>query len=217
MEAPPGTPGAAGSRKFKALLTAADNSRLRMEIFSPLGIPAFILAMDGEHVTALSPLSGEYMEVPIDDLAVQGSAGGGPIPLPLARVADFARGVVPLMDGARSEEESDTGAPVLVIRDDGGRELQRIVFDAEGGWPGHVSYSDDGQDGSRSVALNVRLADYRAAGNGETQAVLPHSLRVEKRGGVHAEMKLSGVEINPDLAAGLFHLEAPPGRKSPQE
>ena len=190
-------PGAQRKGKFSGILTAASESRLRMEVFSPLGPVAYILALHGTVMTALIPFSGEYARADVTDDEIAGPLAV--LPIEIAELPELARGVIPLREGARDEIEDEEGRGVLVVNAPDGRALQRIVFDAEGGWPVETRYTNGDEE------LVIHFDEYVSV----DEVALPAAIRVEAGSRGRASMTLKNMELNPALAPDLFEIPPP--------
>jgi outer membrane lipoprotein-sorting protein len=174
-------------------MTAADPHRLRIEVISPFGPVVSIVAIEGTYMTALSPMTGQY---------VRGDLGQGsqrfpvPIPIALTDLPPILRGVVPLEEGRTREVEGVT----LEVLDAENAVIQTVRFDAEGGWPVEVAWAD---------GTVIRFSEYGAVDS----VSLPHRLEVDDDRGGTAEVRLSGIELNPSLEDSLFTIEPPAGAK----
>lgn len=204
-------PGAQRKGKFSGILTAASESRLRIEVFSPLGPVAYIMALSGRIVTAIVPFSGEYARADVTDDAIAGPLAA--LPVSIQELPELARGVIPLREGSRKEIEDEQGRGVLLIEDpDAESEIQRVVFDSEGGWPVEAHYAGAKTDGTVDTVV-IHFQEYVSVDDSRGDSVaLPTQIRVEAGSKGNAAMTLKNIELNPELPEDLFEIVLPTTR-----
>ena len=188
--------------KFNGVLTAASEARMRMEVFSPLGPVMYIMALSGRIVTALVPFSGEYARADVTDPGIAGPLAV--LPVSLEELPELARGVIPLRSGQRKEIEDEAGRGMLVIQDSEGAEMQRVVFDPEGGWPIEARYAGSGEE---TDAVVIQFQQYQSV----DEIALPTLIQVNAGSRGTASMTLKNIELNPELPEDLFEIPPPPG------
>ena len=204
--------------KVNGLVISAGNpERARIEIFTPLGTLGATLLMADGMLQVYQPLTNELVRGPIDSPELQAQ---WPLPVPVDRLPSLLRAVVPLEEGDIYEtvlpavETASAATPpeapalkppiVLEVRREG-VVRQRVLIDANGGYPLEDARFDEG--GSRT--LTVAYSEYGGVETAAGPVAFPQKVLAQvprPEGTASVEVKLTDVEIAPSLSEDAFRL-----------
>jgi len=169
-------------------------SRLRVVVLGPLRTAIAILVTDGNRYRLLRADGGGESGLAHDALLWELTG----LDLDSAEAVDLLLGM-PRLPGARGSQRASVlpgGGFRVELLDAGGTGAGRLDFDARGRLQAFEA-------GGASSGFVVRFGDYAQVDGS------PFAHRIEvQSGGVRAELELSDVELNPELAEDIFQVEA---------
>jgi len=170
-------------------------SRLRVAIQGPLRTSVAVLVTDGDRYL-LRGVDGSRESGVVEEGMLWQLAG---LDLNPEEAVNLLLGMPRLPDprGRRTRSALRGGGVRVELLDTGGAAVSRLDFDPQG----RLQSYEAGDDAARLV---VRFSDYGLVGGS------PFAHRIEVgTGRARAELQLSDVALNPELAEGVFRLDDP--------
>jgi outer membrane lipoprotein-sorting protein len=188
--------------RARQILVLERPARLRVEVLGLMNQTAAVIATDGNRYQIFRATDRSFEAGIVDPDLLWREARIGLRPeeaiAVLLGVPTPAPGLSPANAVMRDGERIG-----IDLVDAGGVTRQRAEFDAAERLRAFEELTADG-----SVRWRVRFDDYRKVG----EATLPHGIALDvTAGGIHADIELRDIELNPDLPVELFRLRAPAG------